>query len=330
MKNVLREGVISVIIPVYNVEKYLHRCIESVVNQTYGKLEIILVDDGSSDSCGESCDAWKKRDNRISVIHQENQGLSAARNSGLRIASGEYVLFVDSDDYLAADLCNTLVSEMANPDIDCCACGFSEISEENLVLGSHFSASKVTFSGIEAVREVYLHNNCEINLVMAWGKLFRRSVWENLWFTQGIYYEDLDILPELCVRCRNIRFIPFVGYYYCQRIGSISRGTGRNDKRLIDSLIIRDKHIAYYLKIKEQKLASVSARKMFELIIIADSKGWIPESYRTTCASLMKKHWKIAIRNAQMREILRYMLYYLCGATISDAVLGKLRVFLYR
>lgn len=100
---------ISVIIPVYKVEKFLHRCVDSVINQTYKNLEIILIDDGSPDNCGNICDEYAKKDTRIKVIHQENQGLSGARNSGLNIAKGEYIYFIDSDDYIKKNTLENMI-----------------------------------------------------------------------------------------------------------------------------------------------------------------------------------------------------------------------------
>lgn len=105
----MKKPLISVIVPIYNVESYLNRCVESIVNQTYQNLEIILVDDGSPDNCPQICDDWARKDSRIKVIHKENGGLSDARNAGMNIATGEYISFIDSDDYVALDFCETML-----------------------------------------------------------------------------------------------------------------------------------------------------------------------------------------------------------------------------
>ena len=120
----MREPLISIIIPVYGVEEYLNQCLESVVNQTYANLEIILVDDGSKDNCPAMCDGWANKDSRIKVVHKENGGLSSARNAGLDIFTGEYVAFVDSDDYIAQDMYELLYSRAKEGNYDIVDCGY--------------------------------------------------------------------------------------------------------------------------------------------------------------------------------------------------------------
>ena len=115
---------VSVIIPIYKVEKYLSRCLDSVVNQTLEDIEIVLVDDGSPDSCPEICDRYAKKDSRIKVIHKKNEGLGYARNSGMLIATGEYIAFLDSDDYVSKDMYEKVYSELKRTDADCCVTGY--------------------------------------------------------------------------------------------------------------------------------------------------------------------------------------------------------------
>ena len=115
---------VSIIVPVYNVEKYLDKCIESIVNQTYRNIEIILVDDGSPDKCPEICNEWAKKDDRIKVIHKENGGLSSARNAALEIAQGDYITFVDSDDWIENDMIQSMLTCAAKNDADIVCCGF--------------------------------------------------------------------------------------------------------------------------------------------------------------------------------------------------------------
>ena len=115
---------ISVVVPVYNVEKYLRKCIDSIINQTYKNLEIILVDDGSPDKCGEICDEYAKKDNRVKVIHKKNAGVSSARNDGIDNATGEYIIFVDSDDWLEDNAIEIMVDKLNEYDYDCVFCNF--------------------------------------------------------------------------------------------------------------------------------------------------------------------------------------------------------------
>lgn len=124
------EKLLSVIVPVYKVEPYLHRCVDSIRNQTYKNLQIILVDDGSPDNCGKICDEYAELDARIIVVHQKNRGLSGARNTGLRYAKGEYVAFVDSDDWIGSDMYRTLVGVMEAYNLDMARCGIIETNRE--------------------------------------------------------------------------------------------------------------------------------------------------------------------------------------------------------
>ena len=124
-------ALISVIIPVYKVEEYLENCIQSVIKQTVSDLEIILVDDGSPDQCPEICDLWADKDSRIKVIHKENGGLSDARNAGMKVATGEYVSFIDSDDYISLDFYETLLETIVDNDSDIVECGVVKFYEDN-------------------------------------------------------------------------------------------------------------------------------------------------------------------------------------------------------
>ena len=128
------DDLISIIIPVYRVEKYLEECLNSVINQTYANLEIILIDDGSPDRCGQICDEYAKKDERIEVIHQENQGVSNARNHGIEMAKGKYITFIDSDDYLEQDYIKYLYDEITKFNADISICGTIDIDEKNNIL----------------------------------------------------------------------------------------------------------------------------------------------------------------------------------------------------
>lgn len=132
MDRYLRKNCISIIVPVYMVEQYLNRCVNSIINQTYGNLEILLVDDGSLDDCPSMCDIWAKKDERIKVIHKKNGGLSDARNKGIDEATGEYLLFVDSDDYLEEDACEKLLCTMKKTDADFVVGVIREIRDNNI------------------------------------------------------------------------------------------------------------------------------------------------------------------------------------------------------
>ena len=311
-----RDGMISVIVPVYNVASYLDRCVESIIKQTYENLEIILVNDGSTDGCAQICDAWAEKDHRVVVIHRNNGGLSCARNSGLSIAAGEFIMFVDSDDYIAPDLCRMLIGQMADSDTDCCICGYSEVAEDNSLLEHVYVNEQITMTGSDAIREVYLKNNRMINLVMVWGKLFRRQLWQSLQFTPGIYYEDLDLLPDLYLNCRKVICIPYIGYYYLQRVGSISHGVGVDDKRYTDSVQIRKSHVRKYHAVGEMEMAEVSMRYLVDLIITSDCSGWIPKAAAEQSKTLIRTYIPILVKKSPMREKIRFLVYRFFGRSV--------------
>lgn len=217
------DGLISVIIPVYRVRKYLRRCVDSVLCQTYADLEIILVDDGTDDGCDLICDAYKEQDSRVCVIHKQNGGLSSARNSGLEIASGDYIGFVDSDDYIEPEMYERLIGCMES-DVDVVTCDTKH--EWGNVYKGASDRRKVSFPpqkmyGKDALKGFLLLRKIE---TAAWNKLYRRGVFENLRFPTGKVYEDVPVVWEIIKRSRAVVNNGYADYHYFHRSGSITRG----------------------------------------------------------------------------------------------------------
>lgn len=213
---------ISVIVPIFNVEDVLNRCIESIVTQTYKNIEIILVDDGSSDKSGAICDEWERKDRRITVIHKNNGGAASARNYGLEIAKGEYIGFVDSDDYIAADMYELLLADMES-DIDVACCGTVTLYPDRMkvrpVLYDN-APRKMVFTNQEAVKELLLLKYLSFSPC---DKLFRRELFNNIRFPVGKVCEDLPVIYECIKESRKIINIGQVKYFYCYRENSVSR-----------------------------------------------------------------------------------------------------------
>lgn len=206
---------ISVIVPIYRVEEYLDECVASVVNQTYRNLEIILVDDGSPDHCPQMCDEWAVRDSRIKVIHKVNGGLSDARNAGIEIATGEYIAFVDSDDFITPDMLEKLHAALVKADADIAACGILTCEgEKQTAWGCRDT--------VGTPKQIYalLYNDTAYP-VAAWNKLYRRSCWETLRFPVGKTCEDAFTTYQLIHNARRIVMIPEALYCYRIRPGSI-------------------------------------------------------------------------------------------------------------
>jgi len=209
---------ISVIVPVYNVEAYLDRCVQSIVDQTYPNLEIILVDDGSLDNCPAMCDAWAARDSRIKVIHKENGGLSDARNAGMAAASGAYMGFVDSDDFISADMYQLLYDRMIADGSDIAACGVVQIFEDGTPSRNLTPSGSCILNSREAmeavIRESWLKQP-------VWYKLYRSELVRELPFPAGKYHEDVFWTWQAVARARSVSIFDTPCYYYAQRSGSI-------------------------------------------------------------------------------------------------------------
>lgn len=207
---------ISIIIPVYKVEEYLNRCVQSVVDQTYHDLEVILVDDGSPDRCPQICDEWSMRDPRIKVIHQENSGVSAARNAGIRVAQGEYLYFVDSDDWIVPTLCEKVMDIFVKTDVDIVAFNAVKITDSDSCLGS----TEKLAEGIYPV-EMMLKDLVQGHINgYVWNKVFKRMLFKDIWFPNRSAYEDLAIVYKLFSNASRIYCMNEQLYFYYQRADS--------------------------------------------------------------------------------------------------------------
>lgn len=298
---------ISVIVPVYNVEKYLNRCVDSIINQTYSNLEIILIDDESTDTSGKICDEYKEKDERIHVIHQKNGGAATARNAGLNIALGKYIMFVDADDYVDKNICYHLLQTLIETNSECCFCGYKTFDENNDKIKEYAVKRRNTLTGIDALRKRYIDNLNYINVVEPWGKLFKSDMWENLRFSDGMYYEDLDIVPYLYLECSKVTIENYAGYYYFLRDESCSRGTGKDDKRYVDSLKIRNKHIELYKKY-DTKLYEKNIEILLELIFTSFKNNWVPKKYIELSNELFHKYRK-ECKIHSLKIKIRYFLF---------------------
>ena len=199
----MKEELISVIVPIYNVEKYIRKCIDSILAQTYKNLEVILVDDGSPDNCGNICDYYSEMDKRIKVIHKQNGGLSDARNAGLEIASGEYIGFIDSDDYIHPDMYRLLHQNLVESKSDIAECAVERIYKDKVINGC--TGEVKIFSGEDALR-IHLESDGEgyMPRTAVWSKLFRRKLWEGVRFPKGHIHEDYLITTQMLYRSKSV------------------------------------------------------------------------------------------------------------------------------
>lgn len=222
----MKDHLISVIVPIYNVENYLRKCVDSIINQTYKNLEIILVDDGSPDNCGKICNEYAQHDSRVKVIHKENGGLSDARNAGIDMAEGEYLAFVDSDDYIAEDMIEKLYKQLMKDNSDMSLCSFKYFDESGDEILSRMDDSPIKneiITGEQAVNKL-LENN-PWYFVVACNKLYKKELFRGIRFPKGKIHEDEFVVHHLFYRCAKISCISEPLYHYLQRRNSISNGT---------------------------------------------------------------------------------------------------------
>lgn len=244
---------ISVIVPIYGVEAYLDRCIRSIVEQTYGNLEIILVDDGSPDNCPAMCDAWAEKDRRIRVIHKENGGLSDARNAGLAVASGEYISFIDSDDWIESTFYEALLGAMQRTGAEVAACATNFVAENGEVLRIR-QTEPGSVGKLEALRRLVMEDGVYQTV---WNMLYRREVMDGILFEKSRYNEDEFWTYRVLDRVECLATVEEPLYNYLQRSTSII-GVGYNIRRL-DGLEARFRRMEYLQKYVE--LASLTRQQ---------------------------------------------------------------------
>ena len=218
---------ISVVVPIYNVKPWLTECVNSILEQEIDvPFEVLLVDDGSTDGCAEVCDAFAAKDPRVKVIHQENAGLSAARNTGIDAAQGRYYAFVDADDRICPGFLQTLYDACEEHDAYMSLCSLERVQED----GSFYEPREIerpvaegVFCGKELLQNFFGPGG--LTYTVAWNKLYRRAIFAQLRYPEGKLNEDLFLIPEVCLQIQKAVVVPKTLYYYVQRDGSIMNGS---------------------------------------------------------------------------------------------------------
>ena len=213
------EYTVSVIVPIYNVEEYIDKCIESIINQTYENLEIILIDDGSTDKCPEICDAYAIKDKRIKVIHKENGGLSSARNSGLDICSGDYIAFVDGDDWIEPNTYEQMLKVLISKNVDIVYYAVKKVySNGKEEICFRYYDNEVVLSAKEVVKDLLLDKIGS----QVWKCLYKKHLWNNVRFPVGRLYEDIATTFRVCANAKTVSFTDTAFYNYRINNTSIS------------------------------------------------------------------------------------------------------------
>ncbi len=202
---------ISVIVPIYKVEKYLARCVKSIRNQTFTDIEIILVDDGSPDKCGEMCDAYARKDERVRVIHKANGGLSSARNVGIDEAKGEYLAFIDSDDWMDADMLEILHRIAQEKNADIVECSFRNIYNDRIIEETACTAQIIEATPLEAIESIL---DWKFFKPVAWNKLYSATIMQDIRYTEGKLHEDEFTTHKFFMAAKKLVYVDISKYNY--------------------------------------------------------------------------------------------------------------------
>lgn len=309
---------VSVICPVYNVEKYLSKCIDSILNQTFVDFELILINDGSLDNSGVICDKYVKVDSRVSVIHKVNGGISSARNCGIENAKGEYIVFIDSDDFIASDMLEVLYKKIQQYNCDIVQCGYKKVYQENMNCENlmNIIEGDIVYESLDIVKNFFTGRNVSS---IVWDKIYRTELFKNIRFPVGQVMEDAFILTDIYYKAKKICIVKDIKYFYLQRDGSImntkkskhhmvcsflayknridvSRVCGNEELIDISLFGLSSDFLQYYRIINENKIYSSRTDMLDEL------KSW----YRKYRLSIYKSRY-ISFKMKFLLEFLYYV-----------------------
>lgn len=255
---------ISVIVPVYKVEPWLEKCVDSILGQSHQNLELLLIDDGSPDRCPEICDACALKDSRIKVIHKSNGGLSSARNAGLEVARGEYLVFVDSDDSIHRQMFEIMLSAILQNHADMAVCRIMECSDNGSPVASPpFSMPQVpVITGTDALSA--LPNRLEYGWTVVWNKMYRKTLWEHLRFPEGKLHEDEFVIHRLYYPCSRIACVNDALYFYTRRPESIT--STLVPSQILDGMEAFTDRLSFYIRQRLYGLLYEQDRTCFRLL----------------------------------------------------------------
>lgn len=320
MKKKIENNLISVIVPIYKVEKFLDKCVKSIVNQTYFNLEIILVDDGSPDNCPAICDKWGEKDNRIRVVHKKNGGLSDARNAGLNIATGEYVVFIDSDDWIESSMIEKLYVLLMKCNADIAECGVCYVTENGNELKKDVNVGGIQeLSKIEALKLLISTNQVRQTV---WNKLYKRSVIEKNSFVVGKTHEDEFWTYKVIDNAEKIVVTDDVLYNYVQRNGSIVN-SDYSVKRLdgLEARVERMKYLSKYPELGQELKKSVWFTCMYHYqCALKYLNGEEKEKIKNVIISYKKQISKLSIDTMTVSQKVWY-----CLGKISFSLTAHIR-----
>ncbi|MBQ1373191.1 glycosyltransferase family 2 protein [Candidatus Saccharibacteria bacterium] len=304
--------IISVIIPVYNVEKYVGKCLDSVVRQKYENLDIVIIDDGATDGSGAICDEFAKKDKRVRVFHKENGGLSDARDFGIKKAKGEIIAFVDSDDFISEDYVSAMYDEMVKKNADVVVCGYNMMKPK-----------REAISGEEAT--VKLLTEQENVDMVAWNKLYKKSLFidNNIWFPKAKKYEDTLTTYKILSKAEKVAYLDEALYCYTERGDSIM-GTGKLEERLKTRGLAAKEAVEYFRGNKNlEQAAWISLLLAKYAYMNYATSGNISKEDGEAAREWIKKHKKDFVNNKYLTRKLK--IYNLMSTNLGGVLYWAFR-----
>ena len=294
----MNKDLISIVVPIYNVEKYLKTCIDSIINQTYTNLEIILVDDGSLDNCGKICDEYKITDKRIKVVHKKNGGLSDARNAGIDVSTGKYIAFIDSDDYVAENYIEILYNLCIENNVLLSECNYKRVQSSDKIETKQDKETCI-YTGKEMSKRLYTED-C-IRTIVVWNKLYKSELFNELRFPKGKINEDEFTIYKIFYNIDKVAITKEKLYYY--RVSPDSIMNRKFNEKRLDLIEALEERMKFYKEKREKELYNLTLKSYIEHLIeyYRLCKRYIPDKYYNKI--ILKKYRKNFFRMINLNEI---------------------------
>ena len=321
-----KEPLVSIIVPVYNVESFLRKSVDSLLAQTYKNIEIILINDGSTDTCGTMCDEYSGRYNQIRVIHQKNGGLSAARNTGIDMAKGDFLYFADSDDFIATDSIEYLVNMIDSFKSDIAIASY-QLVDENAETNSVYTHSDymppVNMNAKSALEDALYERKTKFH---AWGKLYRKELFNEIRYPEGKLFEDVGTTYKIYLKSNSISVSEAQKYFYTVRKGSITQSS--YNPKMMDLIDFAEdiNRISLHMEHEDIRAASdaylfMSAINIIEVINKSNGKSNYAEDY-SRCMSIVRRlRWHISTNKDAPMRVRLYAISALPGRSIFAGIL---------
>ena len=294
MRNAAESPLISVVVPAYNVAEYLEECMESLLGQTYRQLEILLVDDGSTDDTGRLCENYAEADSRVKVIHKENGGLSDARNAGLLQATGEYIAFTDPDDKVRRDMLERLLQMCVKHRVAMARARFDTFGEPFGMPLLPDTGEETVLEGTAFLSNIITYNEKYPSSYSVWTGLYERKLTEGILFPKGKHYEDIGFTTKTALRAKRVAYLNGFLYHYRVRSGSISHKQGKMDPRLItDRVTEREAQIDLFRAGGYGQLEDLAKSVYYPELLLTAAKNPYPE-YEGMIRNVMGK-WRLPL-----------------------------------